>query len=268
MRKPVTQLQCYKCQKLGHIAKECDSVVACVKCGKPNDTRNCTKPRGTAALCVNCGRSHAANARSCSYLKTWKQRKLATTHDEVPQQEEKVNTPPSYLSRGSGLRHQDDVDAFHQALREANVDAITALKSAMAEERAALRAELEETCQEVTQLRVALYLAFRTTPDMAPTPTSTAVNAATQTTAYLAVAATQVAREVVIQSGKTTDNKETAPSEAVVTPVSAETQTTQEMLMETRGEEEDEPFECLPLPNKNCAREVLTKIADSLRDGS
>ncbi|XP_049858613.1 uncharacterized protein LOC126352032 [Schistocerca gregaria] len=210
-RKPVAQLQCYKCQKLGHITRECDGVVAGDKCGKPHDTQYRTKPRGTAAECVNCGDSHAANACSCSYLKTWEQRKFATTHEEVAQQEENVDTPLSYPSRGSGLRHKNDVDASRQALREANEEAITALKSAIAEESAALRAELEETRREVTQLRAALYLASRATPDVAPTRTSTGVDVATQTTASLADAAMQVAREVVMQSGETADNKETAP---------------------------------------------------------
>lgn len=62
-------VQCFRCQKFGHVAKKCKGSVACLKCAEAHDTRDCTKPREASKKCANCGGAHAANFRRCSYVR-------------------------------------------------------------------------------------------------------------------------------------------------------------------------------------------------------
>ncbi|XP_049799813.1 uncharacterized protein LOC126235123 [Schistocerca nitens] len=92
-------LQCYNCQQLGHTARECKNAVACLKCAAAHDTRSCTKPRGVASSCANCGGPHAANSRSCSYLRE-SRRQPAVPRGGVKRHDGRSAPPPPPLRRG------------------------------------------------------------------------------------------------------------------------------------------------------------------------
>ena len=61
--------QCYKCQRLGHSAMDCNSKPRCMICAKEHETRTCPH-KSVGGLyenrkCANCGENHTANYGGC-----------------------------------------------------------------------------------------------------------------------------------------------------------------------------------------------------------
>jgi hypothetical protein len=56
--------QCFKCQKLGHIAKICYAELKCRFCGQNHDSRNCQN-KNQQKYCPRCKRNHANNMEIC-----------------------------------------------------------------------------------------------------------------------------------------------------------------------------------------------------------
>ncbi|KHJ34380.1 putative zinc finger cchc-type protein [Erysiphe necator] len=56
-------LQCFKCQRYGHIAKICTAEAKCGKCAGDHNTRECSGKR--EARCINCGKKHTSWYQSC-----------------------------------------------------------------------------------------------------------------------------------------------------------------------------------------------------------
>ncbi|XP_049828905.1 uncharacterized protein LOC126267648 [Schistocerca gregaria] len=136
-KKRKTAAQCLRCQKLGHVAKHCSGAVACSKCAQTHDTRDCKEQKDAPCTCANCCGAHAANARSCPYRRNWRwpekmtQKQVTTTHEEV------VTCTEDVLTR---------------RLNDAVQEPMYAFKSAMAEERAAMLAELGEALRQIAVL--------------------------------------------------------------------------------------------------------------------
>ncbi|KAL4098670.1 hypothetical protein QTP88_023222 [Uroleucon formosanum] len=61
-------LQCQKCQDLGHTKKCCNHTPKCVKCGNNYLSENCTKSQDQPPICALC-REHTANYRGCPKYK-------------------------------------------------------------------------------------------------------------------------------------------------------------------------------------------------------
>ena len=59
-------LQCYKCQKPGHSAWNCNDVQVCLKCAGPHSHKDCT---ASVLKCSNCNQNLAACSRQCESLK-------------------------------------------------------------------------------------------------------------------------------------------------------------------------------------------------------
>ncbi|XP_046997949.1 uncharacterized protein LOC124613297 [Schistocerca americana] len=179
--KPRRDVQCFRCQRFGHVAKYCRrNQVACMKCAEPHDTRDCTKPRDVAPKCANCRRKHVASFRGCSYIANWgrggnkkrKRKRRRNRSDRGPapaagtDQEQQGAPPPPEK------RHHDDA-VPHNKLRAATEAAVADLKAAFAAERTALRDELAAAHREIQRLRAEVASAakvLRLTPP-APTPT-------------------------------------------------------------------------------------------------
>ena len=58
--KPPTQ--CYKCNKFGHLSKNCPNAMSCSKCAGDHSHENCV---GQEPKCINCGEAHSAFDRAC-----------------------------------------------------------------------------------------------------------------------------------------------------------------------------------------------------------
>ena len=60
-------IRCFKCQRYGHIAKNCRSVVRCGKCGQNHDIKECSAEK--QEKCCNCQGDHKASSRDCAFYK-------------------------------------------------------------------------------------------------------------------------------------------------------------------------------------------------------
>ena len=57
--------RCFKCQKFGHIAKNCFNILTCPLCSKNHHKFECTE---TILKCANCNGSHAAYSKECEII--------------------------------------------------------------------------------------------------------------------------------------------------------------------------------------------------------
>ncbi|KAH8265068.1 hypothetical protein KR026_001599 [Drosophila bipectinata] len=64
---PLTQ--CHRCQGFGHMKADCRREFVCMKCAGSHPTFACSKPRHTAACCVNCKGQHISAYRGCPVYK-------------------------------------------------------------------------------------------------------------------------------------------------------------------------------------------------------
>lgn len=74
-------VQCKKCQRLGHVASNCNLSYRCVKCAKSHQPGECTVTATTKReelYCANCEKhGHPASYRGCPIIKTHTAKKLA-----------------------------------------------------------------------------------------------------------------------------------------------------------------------------------------------
>lgn len=53
--------RCFRCQRYGHIVRNCTHPPRCLRCGGSHTEEDCTKP----LKCINCGEPHLASDRNC-----------------------------------------------------------------------------------------------------------------------------------------------------------------------------------------------------------
>ena len=58
-------VQCYHCQRLGHVAESCRSRVRCLICGEGHDKSECNS---NSVKCALCSGPHKANDKECVYV--------------------------------------------------------------------------------------------------------------------------------------------------------------------------------------------------------
>ena len=63
-REPPHKMQCFKCQKISHSAKECTNATRCLRCSQDYSVKECTVAK-EIANCSNCGGAHATVYRGC-----------------------------------------------------------------------------------------------------------------------------------------------------------------------------------------------------------
>lgn len=73
VRDHIRILRCYKCQKFGHLQKDCRSDTACGHCGENHETKDC-KNQNNLPTCINCQAAkmrdfqHEARSTKCQML--------------------------------------------------------------------------------------------------------------------------------------------------------------------------------------------------------
>ena len=98
--------RCFKCQRYGHVSKNCKRPAACAKCSSSVHTHSRDDPCSLPAHCVNCGAAHAAFDKTCPkwILEKEVMRLKATQNISFPQARrlvESSNGPITYASVAS-----------------------------------------------------------------------------------------------------------------------------------------------------------------------
>ncbi|KAF2348452.1 Zinc finger CCHC-type [Trinorchestia longiramus] len=60
--------RCYRCQRLGHVAMNCDSPLRCLVCSGPHTKHECTAEPGQEK-CANCHQTHIASSKECPAIR-------------------------------------------------------------------------------------------------------------------------------------------------------------------------------------------------------
>lgn len=71
-KKKEEEIQCRRCQKWGHVARNCNAMFKCVKCEKKHAPGECLRKQNedSSPFCVNCGETgHPANWKGCPIYK-------------------------------------------------------------------------------------------------------------------------------------------------------------------------------------------------------
>lgn len=91
------EIQCHRCQRWGHTARNCNSKYNCVKCDQEHLPGECLRVRteNSDPYCVNCGEGgHPANWKGCptfkKYLK-YRQEKIQSAREQRAAVSNKVN---------------------------------------------------------------------------------------------------------------------------------------------------------------------------------
>jgi hypothetical protein len=106
---PVNIIQCFKCQKFGHVASNCKATEStCVKCSGHHKIKDCKE---TVLKCANCGKEHASSYGGCPF-------KQAQIKDKT----EKINNKTtsilrSYSSVLNLSLNQNKVNTFEEVLK-------------------------------------------------------------------------------------------------------------------------------------------------------
>lgn len=117
VRHPVTlyvarPLQCFRCNRIGHVAAACQKEQTCAKCSGGHESTACDSE---TSRCINCGKGHAATSGQCSVLRKERRvckmrAKTAYTHSEAKAAIRKQNT---------GKGHRNAAQAADTELRKA-----------------------------------------------------------------------------------------------------------------------------------------------------
>lgn len=103
-------LLCYKCQRFGHIAKQCKSRLAfCGHCTLNHDTRECPK-RNDEPLCVNCDGAHSPRSLQCPVMQQKFHKRMEDTLTD------KMFQPKPNLF--SSVDFPDNLSAAQSSMRE------------------------------------------------------------------------------------------------------------------------------------------------------
>ncbi|KAF2345485.1 Zinc finger CCHC-type [Trinorchestia longiramus] len=60
--------RCYRCQRLGHVAVNCNSPLSCLVCSGPHTKDECTAEPGQEK-CANCHQTHIASSKECPAIR-------------------------------------------------------------------------------------------------------------------------------------------------------------------------------------------------------
>ncbi|CAN8007206.1 unnamed protein product [Ixodes pacificus] len=116
VRHPVTlyvarPLQCFRCNRIGHVAAACQKEQTCAKCSGGNEPTACDSE---TSRCINCGKGHAATSGQCPVLRKERRvckmrARMAYTHSEAKVAIRKQNT---------GKGHRNAAQAADTELRK------------------------------------------------------------------------------------------------------------------------------------------------------
>lgn len=91
-------VQCFNCQRFGHIQSACHHPFRCVRCGGNHDVRSCQRET-QKVCCVNCGGDHVASYRSCPHRVAILKKRAETS--KIPPAKTSTSQPSKNSSTGN-----------------------------------------------------------------------------------------------------------------------------------------------------------------------
>ncbi|KAI8127397.1 Nucleic-acid-binding protein from transposon X-element [Lucilia cuprina] len=110
------EIQCYRCQKWGHTARNCNRKFSCVKCDKEHPPGECliTKDSGTVPVCVNCGNSgHTANFRGCPSFKQYVHDRKALLDSALSRKSQRTENVRAATARSAVVQGRSYASNFY-----------------------------------------------------------------------------------------------------------------------------------------------------------
>ncbi|XP_047000583.1 uncharacterized protein LOC124616321 [Schistocerca americana] len=91
--------RCFNCQKVGHMARDCDMPMRCVRCGEKHKYEECPVPQGEGKeKCCNCAGAHPASYLGCPEFRKARDR-LRGKHPQTAGAKHRTAPPPPPPSR-------------------------------------------------------------------------------------------------------------------------------------------------------------------------
>lgn len=115
-------IQCHRCQRFGHISRNCNSAYTCVKCDQKHAPGECQRSREDPSdpYCSNCKKpGHPANWRGCPSYKKYveaRQKNVAKAKEEKTQASKNVHNAinMSFRSPGKSFANLFQTSSSHQ----------------------------------------------------------------------------------------------------------------------------------------------------------
>lgn len=98
--------QCFRCQRFGHTARNCNHEFRCVKCTEKHEPGKCSRTTKEGnPKCVNCNKDHAANNRNCESYTAYKEKLDKLKKPKIQRSEPRkfVSTPAPWASQPLNL---------------------------------------------------------------------------------------------------------------------------------------------------------------------
>lgn len=128
--KQIRPVQCYKCQKFGHISNKClETESTCVRCGDKHKLSEC-KAEANLQKCSNCHGNHTSSFAGCSVYQKHLKEKL-----------EKIQNKPSNIQ---AMRYYSEVAQKNNKLNETTLADLKSTVDKMTNEIASLREMYKE----------------------------------------------------------------------------------------------------------------------------
>lgn len=112
------EVQCKRCQKWGHIARNCSRPFSCVKCDSVHEPGACLQGQnGDNPKCVNCGEiGHPASWRGCSAFKEYQEFRVKLSKEASERRRmASENVSRSIIQSGFVSGGKSYASCFHQA---------------------------------------------------------------------------------------------------------------------------------------------------------
>lgn len=123
--KPIRPVQCFKCQKFGHIANKClETESTCVKCGDKHKLSEC-KAQDNVLKCANCQGNHTSSFAGCTVYQKYLKEKI----EKIQKKTSNVNAMRLY----SEVAQNNKVNEFTLSDLKATVEKMTLEMSNMRE---------------------------------------------------------------------------------------------------------------------------------------
>lgn len=112
-----SDLQCHRCQRWGHISRNCNSAYTCVKCDKQHEPGACDRVKTDTSdpFCANCKESgHPANWKGCPIYKKYAAARKERINKAIQNNATAKNNVSKAINVTTNFTEKSFANLFHQ----------------------------------------------------------------------------------------------------------------------------------------------------------